>query len=60
MVDSAREVFGSVRVEGKNPKNAWRNDVVKAVVKRKEAAWREVLGAQDEGANYRCTEVYKE
>ena len=32
-------------MEGKNPKNVWWNDVVKAAVKRKE-----VLGARDEVA----------
>ena len=42
MVDSAREVCGSVRMEGKNPKNVWWNDVVKDAVERKEAAWRSV------------------
>ena len=38
LVESAREVWGSVRVGGKNPKNMWWNDDVKAVVKRKKAA----------------------
>ena len=28
---------------GKNPKNLWWNDQVKAAVERKEAAWKEVL-----------------
>ena len=40
MVDSVRDVCGSVRVEGKNLKNVWRNDVGKDAVERKEAAWR--------------------
>ena len=35
LVDSAEKVCGSVRVEGKNPKNVWLNDVVKAEVERK-------------------------
>ena len=48
-VESAREVFGSVRVGGKSPKN----DKVKAVIKRK------VLGARDEDAKERCVEAYK-
>ena len=43
MVKSAREVYGSVRIEGKNPKSMWWSDEVKAVVRRKEAAWKEVL-----------------
>ena len=38
----------------------WRNDQVKAAVKRKEDAWKEVLGARDEVARERCLEVYKE
>ena len=42
------------------PKNVWCNDVVKAAVERKEARWKEVLGARNEAANYRCMEVYKE
>ena len=33
---------------GKNPKNVWWNNEVKAAVRRKEAAWKEVLGANDE------------
>ena len=39
MVDSIREVWGSVRVGGKNLKNVWWNDVVKVAVERKETAW---------------------
>ena len=31
MVESAREVYSSVRVGGKNPKSMWWNDEVKAV-----------------------------
>ena len=38
IVDSAREVCGSVRGEGNNPKNIWWNDVVKVAVERNEAA----------------------
>ena len=53
MVESAREVCGSVRVGGKNPKSVRFNDQVRAAVKRKEAAWEEVFGE-------RCLEVYKE
>ena len=55
MIESAREVCGSVRVGGKNPKNMWWKDEVKAVVKRKEAAWK-VLAASYE-AKERCMEV---
>ena len=32
----------------KNLKSVWWNNEVKAAVKRKEAAWKEVLGARDE------------
>ena len=38
MVESAREVCGSVRVGGKNPKNVWWNEEIKAAIRRKEAA----------------------
>ena len=37
-----------MRVGGKNPKSVWWNDEIKAAVERKEAAWKEVLGASDE------------
>ena len=50
MAESAREVSGSVRVGGRNPKRVWWNDQVKTAVKRKEDAWKEVLGARDEDA----------
>ena len=60
MVESAREVYGSVRVEGKNPKSLWWNDEVKAKARRKENAWKEVLGASDEEAKERCIEAYRE
>ena len=43
-----------------NPKSVWWNNEVKAAVKRKEAAWKEALGARDEEAKERCLEVYKE
>ena len=38
MGESAREVCGSVRVWGKDPKSMWWNDKIKAAVRRKEAA----------------------
>ena len=50
MVESAKEVFGSVRVGGRNPKSVWWSDEGKAAVRRKEAVWREVLAASDEEA----------
>ena len=46
----ARKVCGSVRVGRNNPKSVWWIDEVKAAVRRKEAAWKEVLAASDEGA----------
>ena len=48
-----QKVCSSVRVGGRNPKE-------KAVVKRREAVWKEVLGDRDEGAKERCLKVYKE
>ena len=36
------------------------NDQVKAAVKRKEDAWKEVLGVKDKDARERCFEIYKE
>ena len=53
MVDRAREVYETERVVGKNPKNVWCNDVVKASVEREEAVWKEVLGNRDEVAKDR-------
>ena len=49
-VESAREMCGSMRVGGKNPKRVWWKDEIKAAVRRKEAAWKEVLAASDEEA----------
>ena len=59
MVENAREVCGSVRVEGKNPKSMWWNDEIKAAVRRKEAGWKGVLVASDEETKERCMEVYR-
>ena len=50
LFESAKEVCGSVRVGGKNPKSVWWNDEVRAAVRRKEDAWKEVLAASDEEA----------
>ena len=60
MVESAREVCGSVRVEEKNQKSLWWNNGIQTAVRRKEAAWKEVLPARDEEAKGRCMKVYKE
>ena len=43
MLESERELCDSVKVARKNPKIVWWNDEVKAVVRRYEAAWKEVL-----------------
>ena len=40
LVESAREVCGSVKVAGKNPRNKWWNDVLKIAVERMEPAWK--------------------
>ena len=50
-----REVCGSVKVGGKNPKRMWWNDKVKAAVRGKEAAWNG-LASSDEEAKERCRE----
>ena len=38
----------------------WWNDEIKAAIKRKEAAWKEMLAASDEEANERCMETHRE
>ena len=60
MVEIAREVCGSVRVEEKNSKSVWWIDDIKAEVRRKEAALKDVLASSDEEAEERCMEEYKE
>ena len=60
MAERAKEVCGSVRVGRKNPKSLWWNDEGKAAVRRKAAAWKEVLAASYEEAKERCMEVYRE
>ena len=52
MVESAREVCSSLREGrgGKNPESVWFQDEVKAAVRKKEAALKEVLAANDEEA----------
>ena len=60
MDGSAREVCASVRVGGKNRNIMWWNDKAKAPVKRKETAWKEMLGVRDEDSKERCMEAYKE
>ena len=55
MVESAREVCGSMRVGGKNPKSAWWNKYIKAAVRRKG-----MLAASNEEAKERSMEMYRE
>ena len=53
---------GSVKLgeeESKGCKDVWWNDKVKPVAERLEAAWREVLGARDEGGKERSMEAHK-
>ena len=47
MVESAREVCGSVKVERKNPERVWLNNEVKAEGRRKKVVWKEVLAVSD-------------
>ena len=59
IVVTAREVCGSMRGGGKNLKSVWWNDEIKATAERKEATWKEMLGARTEDAKERCRENYK-
>ena len=59
MVESVREVCGLVRVGGKNPNSVWWNDMVKAAVRRKEVALKEVLADSDEEAKEICMKKEK-
>ena len=47
MVEIAREVCGSVRVGGKNPKSMWWNYKDETTVRRKEVVWKEMLATSD-------------
>ena len=49
-----------MRVVRKSPKSVWGNDVLKAVIKRKEDILKQVLGARHEAAKERCMEAYRE
>ena len=60
MVKSAREMRSLVRVGGLNPKSVWWDDQVKVAIKRKEGAWKEVLGAREKDARERRLEAFKE
>ena len=50
-------VCDSMREEGKNPKSVWWNNEIKAAVRRKEDAWKEVLAASEEEAKGKCMEA---
>ena len=60
MVETAREMCGSVRVGGKPPKSVLGNDEIKTAVRRKEAAWKKVLAASEEEEKEGCMEAYRE
>ena len=60
MVESVKEVYGSVRVGGKNLKSMWWNNEIKTAVRRKEAAWKEMFSYSDEEGKERCMEAYRE
>ena len=59
MVESAREVCGSVRFGGEKPKSVLWNDEIKAAVRRNEASWKGVLAASDEESKERCMKAYR-
>ena len=40
--------------------SVWWNDEIKAAVRRKVAAWKEMLAASNEEAKERCMEAYRE
>ena len=50
MVESAREVGGSVRVGGKNPKKVQWNDEIKDSFMKKGGCWQLVMKRQKKGA----------
>ena len=60
MVESAREVCGSVKVWGKTPKSVWWSDEIKTAVRRKKDAWKRVLAAGDGENKERSMEAYRE
>ena len=48
------EVYGSVRVKRKNPKNTWQNYAVKAAEYREKDAWKDMMGTKNEIVQERC------
>ena len=55
-----RELCGSVKGGVKNPKRVWWVDKVKAAVRKKKAACKEVLAASDEITKQRYMKTYRE
>ena len=49
IANSARVVRSLLKARRKDPRSEWRNGVTKVTVKRKEAAWKDVLGTE-----YKC------
>ena len=47
-------------VGGKNPKSVWWDGEIKAAAMKKEATWKEMLGASNEEEKERCMEAYRE
>ena len=43
-----------------NPKSVWWNNKIKNAVRRKEAAWKEMLAASDKEAKERYMKAYRE
>ena len=60
MIENVRDVCGSVRVAGNDSKSLWWNDERKTAVRRKEAAWKEVVATSNEEVKERCMEMYRE
>ena len=60
IAESAKELFDSEIMGGKNQKNMECNDKVKAVIRRKEVVWKGVFGATNEEIKERCMELYRE
>ena len=60
MVESTREVSGSVKVGENNPKNVWWNNEIKAAIRKMKPTWKEELTACTVEAKERCMEAYRE
>ena len=60
MMESTREVYGTVKVGGKTPSSVWWSDEIKAVVRRKKGTWKGVFVASNKESKERCMEAYRE